>query len=149
MAYTRVKLIDPSYGIVGNLGTYDWDVNYDEENTFGRTRNIDATQNTGATDFIFQQGADEPMVISVSGKALTKMQHAKFCAFYSRSQYQTMIFEDFEGAQFEVMITSYQPKRVRAARNPRGQAGGAGLHYYTYTLEMMVLNVLSGDWTAH
>lgn len=149
MAYTRVKLIDPSFGLVGNLGTYDWEVNYNSESEFGAQRNVDSFQNTSGTGFIIQQGDDQPIAISVSGKFFTKAQHQKFVAFYKRSQFQTMVFEDFEGAQYEVMITAYKPQRVRTQRNPRGNNEDNRLHYYEYTMEMLVLNVISGDWTAH
>lgn len=148
MAYTRVKLIDPAYGVVGNLGTYEFDVNYDDEGEMGARRDIQAFANTSGDGYIIQQGQDSPMTISVTGKILKPSQHRKFIAFYKRSKIQSMVFEDFEGFQYEVLISAYVPKRLRASANPRGRVEGAGLHYYTYSLEMMVLNVISGDWTA-
>lgn len=142
MAYTRVKLIDPS----GALGVYTWDVGYNEEGEFGQRRNLEAIANTAGTGYVVQQGQDEPQAISVSGKFTTKAQHQQFIRFFKRGKLQSMIFEDFEGAQYEVLITAYLPKRMRASRNPRGGAS-AMYHYYSYTLEMMVLRVITGDWT--
>lgn len=148
MAYTRVKLIDPAFGVVGNLGTYVFDVGYNDEGEFGQRRSMEAFANTSGNGFIVQQGQDEPMTISISGTILKKSQHIQFVNFFKRSKIQSMVFEDFEGNRYEVMITAYLPKRTRAARNDRGRADGNLLHYYTYTLEMMVLSVISGEWLA-
>lgn len=142
MPYTRVKLIDPA---PGGLGTYSFEVNNNDEDV-ARRRNVDSFQNTSGGSWIFQQGQDDPLTISISGTMLTKSQNRMLTWFFNRCSQHTMIYEDFEGQQYEVMITAFAPKRVRATRNPRGGVDNP-LHYYTYTMEMMVLTVMSGDWT--
>lgn len=143
MAYGRVALIDPN----AVLPTYSWDINYNEESDFGQRRSLDMFSNTSGLGFVLQQGPDEPMQISVSGTALKKSQHQAFIRFFKASRDHTIVFQDFEQAMFEVMMTAYQPRRRRAAANPRGRAEGNGLHTYDYSMEFMVINVLSGDWT--
>lgn len=143
MAYGRVKLIDPS----AVLPPYSWDINYGEESDFGQRRNLEIYSNTSGLGFVLQQGADDPMQISVSGKALKRSQHQWFVRYFKASREHTIVLQDFEEAMFEVMMTAYQPRRIRAAANPRGRAEGNNLHTYDYTMEFMVINVLSGDWT--
>lgn len=141
MAYYRVQLYDPS---PGGLGAYNWQINYSDEGEFGQERNIDATENLAGTGFIVQQGGENPMTISVSGTILHQNQHVKFVQFYKRSQNQTLIFTDFTGEQYEVMIRAYKPTRKRTLRNPRDKTIPS--HYYTYSMEMMVLSVRAGVW---
>lgn len=143
MPYGRCKLIDPA---PGGLGTYDWQVNYSEEGEFGRSRNLDVTTTTDGTKIIVQQGEDEPMNISVQGTILHANQHNKFVDYFKKSKLQSLIFQDFEGHQYEVMMTAYKPQRQRTIRNPRDST--IRLHYYTYTLEMFVLRVISGPWVG-
>lgn len=142
MAYTRCQLLDP-----GNvLPVYSWDVNYNQEGEFGQRRNLEPMANTAGGIYVVQQGQDDPLQISVSGTMLRKSQHQTFVRYFKVCRERTVIFTDFEGAMFEVMISGYLPVRQRAARNPRGLVEGNFYHTYTYTLEMMVMQVLSGDW---
>jgi hypothetical protein len=145
MAYTRVKLIDvtpPPH----SLGAYSWYVNYQEESGFGGRRDLEISANTAGTGVIIQQGGEQPVMISLTGKFPTKAQHQAFIAFFRRCQVTTVHFVDFEDQRYEVIITAYDGRRVRAARNLRG-GNDAKLHYYEYTMEMQVLRTISGDWT--
>lgn len=143
MAYGRVQLIDPA----GALATYSWDVNYNTEDGFNARRELEVTPNTAGTGFIVQQGADQPMAISFSGKFTKPDQHRQFIAYYAKCKFQSIYFRDFETQLYEVMMTAYLPKRTRAARNPRG-GEQAKFHYYEYSMEMTVLRVISGDWVG-
>lgn len=143
MAYGRCKLIDPS---PGGLGTYDWQVNYNEEGEFGRARNLDVTTTTNGAVMIVQQGEDDPLKISVQGTILHANQHNEFVGYFKKSKLQSLIFQDFEGHQYEVMLESYKPKRLRTIRNPRDPS--IPLHYYTYSMDMLVLRVISGPWVG-
>jgi methyltransferase-like protein len=141
MAYQRVKLIDPA---PGGLGEYSFEINNEDEE-MGAKRNVDSFMNTSGQGWIIQQGQDDPPNIQISGKMLTKNQNQRLTQFYNRCAQHTMYYQDFEGQTYEVMITGYSPKRLRASRNPRGGAVNP-LHYYSYTLEMLVVTVISGDW---
>lgn len=143
MAYGRVKFIDPA---PGGLGTYSWTINYSEEEGFGKRRNIERTATTSGIGVVRQQGSDEPLSIRVTGVILHHAQHQAMIQFYTVGRSRTIIFEDFEGSRFEVLPVEFQPRRVRAAHNPRDP--DARLHYWTYTLELDVFRVLSGPWVG-
>lgn len=123
---------------------YDWQVNHDEEDEFGRTRNIEHTATVaGATgDIVRQQGDDSPAVIKLSGTILHEAQVTEFDAWMLRTRFETIHFRDFTGDEYEVIITSFLPKRVRTLKNPRDPT--APLWYWKYSMEMDVIHVLSG-----
>jgi hypothetical protein len=143
MAYGRVRLTDLA---PGGLGDYSWPANYSEEGEFGRRRNYERTASTSGVGVVRQQGDDGPVVISVTGTILEKDQHSFFCAFMKIGKLRTLIFTDFEGHQYEVLMTAYLPTRQRAARNPRDPS--ILLHYYKYQMEMEAVRVLSGPWAG-
>lgn len=141
MAYTRVGLLDPTEA---DPAWYDWQVNYSEEDGFGRERSIQRTATTDGVGVVRQQGDTGPIVISVMGTIFHKAQHERFIRFFNRSANTTFIFRDFEGEEFEVMMTAYRPVRKRTLRNPRDPS--IPLHYYTYSMSMEVVRVISGSW---
>lgn len=124
---------------------YVWEINHDEEEEFGRRANFELSAPTGnGTDFVRQEGQQDPLGFKLSGTILTQTQYNAFWFFYTLSRVQTIYFEDVSGAMFEVTITSFLPKRVRAAKNPRGGTGVVSHYTWSYTLEMQVINVISG-----
>lgn len=141
MPYTRVKFIDPA---PGGLGVYSWPVNYTEEEEFGRARNIERTATTNLMGGVKQQGDEGPMVHRVTGTILHAGQHQAFINFYNVCHHHTVVYEDFEGHQYEVLITAYKPTRQRTLRNPRDPS--IDKHFYRYTVEMEVVRVISGPW---
>lgn len=124
--------------------TYDWHVNHDEEENFGKRRNIEHTANVSGWGLIRQQGDDSPVVIRLSGKILHRAQITQFDYWMARCRYESIHFRDFAGEEYEVIITAFEPKRVRTLFNPRDQTN-APLWYWTYTMEMEVLRVVSGS----
>lgn len=142
MPYGRVQLLDPA---PGGLGAYAWQVNYSEENEFGQARGYTTTQSADGTSMIVQQAGEEAMTLSLSGTILSRAQHQKFVQYFHRGRWQTLLFTDFEGFQYEVLMKSYKPLRKRTLSNPRDPS--IRLHYYTYTLELLVVRVATGDWT--
>lgn len=139
--YTRVALADVA---PGGLGFYQWPLNYDEEGEFGRRRNYDRSASTSGVGVVRQQGDDGPIVITISGVILQADQHTYFCAFMKTGKLRTLIFTDFEGFQYEVLMTAYLPTRVRVGRNPRDPS--IPYHYYKYSMEMEAVRVISGPW---
>lgn len=130
--------IDPT----GAVPSYPWDVNHDAEEGFGKTRNVEHTANTGLTGLVRQQGASDPMLAKLSGSILKKSQYDQFWLWWTLCEAHTIHFQDFAGVVYEVVITDFQPKRIRAAKNPRGGTD-APLHYWTYTMTMEVVSFIA------
>jgi hypothetical protein len=137
----RNRFINPADG-----SDYVWEVNHNEEEDFGRTVNLDLSAPTGDnTDFIRQEGQQEPLSFRFAGDILTQTQYNAMWFFYTLCRAHTIYFEDVTGAMWEVTITSFKPKRVRASRNPRAAAGTVQSHYiWSYTIEMQVISLISG-----
>lgn len=139
MAVPREKFIDPR----AVRPTYNFQVNHDEEETFGRTRNVTKTANTANTGLVRQQGARDALTLHLSGKLLHAAQHDEMWAWYELCDEQTIYFEDFVGTTFEVTITSFNPVRKRVVRN-QADIANAPMHYWAYTLELDVVRIVSG-----
>ena len=132
--------------IAGDGSFYDWPVNHDEEESFGKRRNIEHTASVSGWGLARQQGDDAPAVIRLSGKILHQAQVTQFDYWMAVTRYQTIHFRDFAGEEYEVIITAFEPKRVRTLFNPRDRVN-APLWYWTYVMEMEVLTVVSGSRT--
>lgn len=124
---------------------YDWPINHSDEDDFGRQRNVEMTASTGGQRLVMQQGDPEPLILRLRGTILTFAQHEMMWAWWVWSTYRTVEFHDFDGNQYEVQILAYKPTRVRVADNPRDREN-APHHIWRYSIEMLVVNVLSGDW---
>lgn len=127
--------------------TYDWQINHSEEESFGKTRNIEHTAPTSGTGLVKQQSDDGPLVIKVKGVMLHKAQVQEFINWWKVTHSRTIYFKDFTGDEYEVLITSFLPLRKRTIRNPRDFAN-APLWYWEYELEMEVITVRSGLWVG-
>lgn len=132
------QFIDPA----GVVPTYLWDVNHDEEEGFGKSRAIEHTANTGNTGLVRQQGSQEPMLLKLSGTILKLDQYNKFWLWWTLCDYRTFHYQDFTGFRAEVLITDFQPKKVRAAKNNRGGTDNP-LHYWKYTMTMEVITFVA------
>lgn len=136
----RNRFTDPLTG-----SFYDWQVNHSTENAFGKARQVTESANTANTGLIKQQGDASPLQIKLAGTILHLAQHKEFIRFWELCESQTIIFRDFTGDEYEVMITSYLPLRKRTIRNPRDFAN-APLWYWSYDLEMDVVRIIKGVW---
>lgn len=136
----RNRLTNPANGQF-----YDWQINHSEEGAFGKTRQISESANTANTGLIKQQGDATPLQMKLTGTILHKKQHQEFTKFWQLCETQTVIFKDFAGEEYEVIITNYNPVRRRTVKNPRDFAN-APLWYWTYELEFEVIRVISGVW---
>lgn len=125
---------------------YDWHINHDAEEAEGRTRNVEYTARTGNVGLVHQQGDDAPLVLKYSGKILQAAQLASMIAYYNLCSTQTVIFTDAYGDSYEVIITAFQPRRLRAVKNPRDATNPT--RYWEYSIEMSVLRVIAGPWVG-
>lgn len=130
----REQFRDP-FGVVA---AYSFQVNHSDEDAQEKKRNIETTAPTTGVGFVRQQGDASPEVLRYSGTILHKAQKDAMDAYYALCDTQTIFFRDFTGEEREVMITNFNPVRKRAAANPQDPVN-APLHYWTYTIEMQVI----------
>lgn len=126
-----------------NGAFYDWSINHESEEEFGKERSIEERSNTGNVGLTRTQGADGTLVLRYEGTILTRAQYVAMWQWYALCRTQTIYFTDCDGQEYEVQITSFKPKRVRVAHNPRD--AGMRLHKYEYTIEMHVYALRAGD----
>jgi hypothetical protein len=129
----------------GVKSSYTWPLNHNEEEAVNKSRQMSDGASTDNIGLIPQQGAPTPMILSWKGSILTKAQLDAMLSWWELCESQTIYVQDFAGARYEVLITDFDPQRVAVSRNPRDPAN-APTWYWTYTLTMRVLKVLSGDW---
>lgn len=139
MARTPNVFRDPA----GVRPDYAWPINHSEEEEGGRVRNIETTALTAGVGLVMQQGADSLPTLRYTGTILTEAQKAAMDSWFELCRGQTIIFRDFTGDEAEVIVTAFKPRRVRTMRNARDLAN-APLHYWTYSIEMTVIRVISG-----
>lgn len=139
---SRNRFTNPANG-----SFYDWQVNHSTESAFGKSRQITESANTANTGLIKQQGDAQPLKMKLQGTIFHKHQLEEFVHFWQLCESQTIIFKDFTGDEYEVLIVSFDPIRKRTVRNPRDFAN-APLWYWSYELEMEVIRVISGTWAG-
>lgn len=133
------RFIDPA----GNLATYDWPLNHEEEGAFGKARTIEHGANTGGTGLIKQQSDDSPMEIEIEGTILEQDHYAAMWEWFALCESQTIYFRDFASQKFEVQITEFQPTRKRTIWNSRGGTTNR-LHFWKYSMKFEVYKFISG-----
>lgn len=136
MARVSNRFTDPKTGAI-----YDWRVNHDTEEDVGRTRQITLSGNTSGLGLVRQQGAQTPLTLKLSGAILHLSQLEAMWHYFQLCESQTIYFRDFYGDEYEVTITAFSPVRKRGENRNDPTIPH---HYYTYTLEMQVLQVRSG-----
>lgn len=132
----RNAFVDPATG-----ERYVWHRNHSAEERSNASRAVN-TRQIAASGWeniapVRVQGADRPEVLTYTGKIDEPVQHETFLRFWDMSRHHTVIFEDFTGAQMEVLVTGYQHERQGVLRNSRG-----GDYSYAYTLEMEIVTEL-------
>lgn len=120
--------------------TYSWPRNHapDGADETALTRSVEHSATTSGTSVVRQQGALEPMTLSRSGIITTDDMHNRMVAWAKLGQAQTIYFTDACAGQFEVIVTSF-------ASRPESLGSQT---IWRYTLEMEVVDVLSGTWDS-
>lgn len=126
MAVVRWRFYDP---LVPE--TYIFDINPNEGGTPAFKKNV-AYQNTAAPNgrTLMFEGRDEYQTFSFSGTILIEAHYNAFLYWWQK-RHQIHVTDDL-GRQFWIYITTFDPKRVRAAHHP---------WKHTYTCEATVV-----DW---
>lgn len=137
----RNRFEDPA----GSLSPYDWRVNHSEEDEGGQSREVDHTANTGLTGLVRQQGAAEPSILSWKGTILHRAQVVEMLKWFEACRTRTILLRDFAGDTYEVLITSFKPQRLRAAKN-NSDYSNAPLWYWKYSITMEVVSFLGGTY---
>lgn len=143
--YGRDTLIDPA---PGGLGTYEFEINHQDEEEYGNERQLTVTRNTADGIAITQQGDSAVQQRTLTGTILTKDQHEKLAAFTKKSgrldPTNTLIFRDFFGEEYEVLIQAYRVKPVGVMRNPRDP--GMRKHILRFTMVLLIIDVKNGPF---
>lgn len=142
MARTPEYFIDPTNG-----NTYQWDINHNAEDSTGKKRTIGHSAPTGKIGLNRQQGDSSPLTLKWKGSILKQSQLTQFIAWWQLCEFHSIHVQDFEGNRYEVIITDFQPTRIRLALNRRDLVN-MPFHKYEYTLEMEVLSIVSGVWAG-
>jgi hypothetical protein len=138
MARVANRFTDPK-----TAKTYDWDINHEDEDGFGKRRNITHGANTGETGLVRKQADDDPLIWKLRGHILTEAMVKEMWAWWQLSKTQTILFRDFAGDEYEVLFTYFEPTRHRAVRNPKDLANAEN-HTWTYEMELEVVRIISG-----
>jgi hypothetical protein len=139
MTRTANRFTDPPTGLV-----YDWPLNHQAEEEAAPMRSVTHTATTSGSGLVWQQGEDEPIVFTFTGTVLDPAQHEAFTGFSRACKDHTIIFRDFAGEEYEVLM-SYKPRREGVVRNFRGGTV-APYHIWRYTMTLQVIQVISGNW---
>lgn len=123
---------------------YEWAIGHKEEEPTSKTRQITESANTANTGLVKQQGDVQPLILKYLGTILHASQHTEFWRWFQLCETQTIFFQDYNGNEYEVMITDFAPKRQATIRNPR-DFKNAPFHYWTYSITMEVIRVIKGE----
>jgi hypothetical protein len=134
----RCRFTNPANG-----SFYDFEINPDGMEPLEQQRNVERTAPTSGVGFVRQQGSDSPAILTYTGKILSQDQRDQMQVYYNLSAGQTIHFRDWTGNVFQVLVTTFNPKRERTAKNPRGGTEAA-THYWSYTLSLEVISIVSG-----
>lgn len=138
MAVVKNKFTDPATGT-----DYVWLINHSEEDPMEKRRDITRSGKTALTGLTRIQGEESPMVLRLKGTILHASQNQMFWDLWEKCADQTLYFTDFNGEQFEVLITGYVPTRTRVLRNVNDVANMPH-HIIKYELELEVIRFISG-----
>lgn len=126
----RNRFRDPRTG-----ASYTWLANHHTEEEVKRTRAVEALEPAAAgwkrVKLIRQQSTATPLVMRLTGRQPAESQHQRFLEYQHLCLEQTIYFDHCDGESFEVLISSYEPKRVGVVRSARGER-----YVWEYTLEM-------------
>lgn len=141
MTYTRQPntFIDPA----GVKATYQWTINHSDEEEVQNSRQIAHGAPTSDIGLIPQQGEPYPLVFQWTGTLFTQSDKNEMDSWYALCEDQSIYLQDFDGNQYEIIISDWNVKRKPVAWNHRGQVPWL----WTYTIIIQVLTVLSGDWS--
>lgn len=132
------------------LGTiYSWPTNHTTEEPVHKTRQMGDGAPTSNVGLNPQQGADGPIVFIWKGKMFLDAEVAAIMHWWHLCSTQTILATDFTGAQYELIITDFDPQRVPCVANPRIRDGSPNTYYtWDYTMTMRIIRAYSGIWAV-
>jgi len=119
------------------LADYTFEINHSDEDSQQNTLNMQRSAVTTGVGFVRQQGEPGPRILSYSGTILTTSQYDAMMSYAEACATRTIFFRDVEGTEYEVLITSFTPKRERVAVNPRQSDI---LWKWSYQLQMEIIS---------
>lgn len=125
--------------------TYTWQRNHTAEEDMGRTRGVSHAATTSGTGMVRQQGEDGPLVLKWQGIIEYRAQYQEMWKWFELSRSQTIVVQDYDANRYEVIVTSFMPKRVRKMSFHGRDKANTPWHYWEYTIEMEIVKPLWGD----
>ncbi len=113
------------------LATYSFDINHNEEQENGQTRNVTHAAPTSGVGFVRQQGDKTPDTFRFAGTVMRQSQLDAMQDYYDACDNRTVFFTDVDGVEHEVLVTVFSFTRIRG-ENKRGDLP----FYWKYRLEM-------------
>lgn len=129
------RLYNPVSGL-----SYAWAINHSEESPLTVRRQYEAGGRT-TVGLSRQQAPGDPLQLTLRGTILDPAQKDVLDTFYADCDDNTLIYEDYALQAYEVIITSWEPRAERVARNPVT----SGLIVWRFTIEMEVVSVIAGS----
>lgn len=127
------RLYDPETGVA-----FAFAINHSDEDPRGFERTYEAGAPT-TVGLSRQQSAPDPMRLSFRGTIMDPAQVTALDGLFDHCDAHTLIYEDYSGEAYEVIITTWDCRPERA-RNPITR----GLVMWRYTMDLAILRVLSG-----
>lgn len=127
------RLYDPETGVA-----FVFAINHSDEDPRSYDRQYEAG-GPGAVGLSRQQSAGDPFHLSFRGTILDPAQKTAIDALFEYCDTSTLIYEDYSGEAYEVIIGTWDCREERG-RNPLTR----GLHLWRYTVDLVILRVLHG-----
>lgn len=126
---------DPATGV-----SYQWPRNNSKVEKAERSRALTELAPTAAgwQDGVrpaLQQNLEAPEVLVLTGRVWDVDQVRVFSDFLRITKRRTVIFEEFSGERYEVLLDSLEPKRIPVVRAPNG-----GRYVWEFSLQMEIVN---------
>lgn len=142
MTHIPNQFIDP----LGFQPLYNWPINHLTESPRGHTRTTTAVAPTGGIGLVRQQGSETPLSLVLQGTILTEAQRLAMIFWWVLCRTQTILFNEFDGETYEVLITDYKEQKIATTYNRTDPT--IPYHYYTYTMTMDVIKTVSGSFLS-
>lgn len=121
--------------------TWEFPINRLGESDLSVARNLThGSPHTAMTAVRQQQGADNSLTFSFQGSILDPAMRAKLVQFFTAGEDHTLLYRDFLGDEYEVVISTFSaPAKHVLVNRITGDPW-----YWTYTLGLTVIRVRSG-----
>lgn len=127
---------------------YDWPINHSEEQAIRLFHNAEPGARNPELGLVRRQSWGDGVSLQLSGSILDRDQHDRFEAFFAECETigqadpnDQLLFRDPLGAEYVVVVASYDSKLSRTAQNPRHSDSQV---WWRYEIELYVIEARAG-----